>query len=84
MHITQSVKRNAQLYPNKIATAYGDRSYTWKESLDRISKLAAGIKNLNVSSNDRVAILSHNSDRYFEFIYAVHGREQFLFQSIQG
>ena len=70
MHITQSVKRNAQLFPNKIATAYGDRSYTWKESLDRISKLAAGIKNLNVSSNDRVAILSHNSDRYFEFLYA--------------
>ena len=27
---------------------------------------------------DRVAILSHNSDRYFEFYIHVHGRRSFV------
>lgn len=71
MYITQSLKRNVQLYPSKIATAYMDRSFTWKESLDRISKLAFSLKKLGVRDRDRIAILSHNNDRYFEFFYAV-------------
>ena len=49
MYITQSLKRNAQLYPKKVATSFNERSFNWEESLDRISKLASGIKNLNVS-----------------------------------
>ena len=71
MYITQSLKRNVQLYPNKIATAYLDRSFTWEQSLERISKLAAGIKDMGIDIQDRVAILAHNSDRYFEIIYSV-------------
>ena len=60
-----------QLFPNKTSTAYLDRSFTWKESLERISKIAYSIKKLDVSEGDRVAILAHNSDRYFEFLYSV-------------
>ena len=71
MYITQSLKRNAQLYPKKVATSFNERTFTWEESLERISKLAFGIKKLGVNLEDRVAILAHNSDRYFEFIYSV-------------
>jgi long-chain acyl-CoA synthetase len=71
MYITQALKRNVQLFPNKTATAYMDRSFTWKETLERVSKLAFSIKKLNVLEGDRVAILAHNSDRYFEFLYTV-------------
>ncbi len=71
MYITQALKRNVQLFPNKTSTAYLDRSFTWKESLDRISKMAYSIKKLDISEGDRVAILAHNSDRYFEFLYTV-------------
>ena len=70
MYITQSLKRNAQLYPKKVATSFNERTFTWQESLIRISKLASGIKKLGVNLEDRVAILAHNSDRYFEFIYS--------------
>ena len=70
MFITQSLKRNVQLYPNKIATGYNDRKFTWSQSIDRISKLAASIKKLNIKIEDRVAILAHNSDRYFEILYS--------------
>ena len=71
MYITQSLKRNVQLFPKKIATAFNERVYTWEESLSRISKIASGIRNLDIGIGDRVSILAHNSDRYFEFIYAV-------------
>ena len=71
MYITQSLKRNAQLYPKKVATSFNERTFNWEESLNRISKLASGIKKLGVNLEDRVAILAHNSDRYFEFIYSV-------------
>ena len=54
-----------------MATSFNERTFTWKESLKRISKLASGIKKLGVNLEDRVAILAHNSDRYFEFIYSV-------------
>ena len=83
MFITQSLKRNVQLYPNKIATGYNSRKFTWAESLDRITKLAASIKRLNINIEDRIAILAHNSDRYLKY-YMLHlGQEQFLFQLIQ-
>ena len=71
MYITQSLKRNVQLYPNKTATAYMNRTYTWKQSFDRITKVAASIRKLDINEGDRGAILSHNSDRYFEFFYSV-------------
>ncbi len=71
MYITQALKRNVQLFPNKTSTAYLDRNFTWQESLDRISKIAYSIKKLDISEGDRVAILAHNSDRYFEFLYSV-------------
>ncbi len=71
MYITQALKRNVQLFPNKTSTAYLDRSFTWKESLERISKIAYSIRKFDVSEGDRVAILAHNSDRYFEFLYSV-------------
>lgn len=71
MYVTQALKRNVQLFPNKIATAYMERSSTWQQSHDRIAKLAFSIKKLDVVQGDRVAILAHNSDRYFEFLYSV-------------
>ena len=49
MYITQSLKRNAQLYPKKVATSFNKRTFTWEESLIRISKLASGIKKLGVN-----------------------------------
>ena len=71
MYITQALKRNVQLFPDKTATSYMNRKFTWKETIERVSKLAFSIKKMNVLDGDRVAILAHNSDRYFEFLYSV-------------
>ena len=70
MYLTQALKRAVQIRGNELATQDSDRKRTWSESLDRISKLAGAIKKLGFNDNDRSAILSLNSDRYFEALYA--------------
>jgi acyl-CoA synthetase (AMP-forming)/AMP-acid ligase II len=70
MYLTQSLHRNVQQDGNGIATIFGDRVRTWSESADRIARIAAGFKALGVQLGDRIAILSLNSDRYHEYLYA--------------
>ena len=70
MYLTQSLHRNVQQDGNGIATIFGDRVRTWSESADRIARLAAGFQALGVAQGDRIAILSLNSDRYHEYLYA--------------
>jgi len=70
LYLTQALKRAVQINRNEIATQDGERIRTWSESLDRISKLAGAMQNKGFSDNDRAAILSLNSDRYFEALYA--------------
>ncbi|MCG8671209.1 MAG: long-chain-fatty-acid--CoA ligase [Pseudomonadales bacterium] len=71
MHITQSLKRVLQLNPDGLATMDGDRQHSWREFSQRITCLASGLRELGLESGDRVAILSLNSDRYFELVYAL-------------
>jgi acyl-CoA synthetase (AMP-forming)/AMP-acid ligase II len=70
MYLTQSLHRNVQLDGATTCTRYGGRVTTWAESIDRVARLAAGLKELGVGVGDRVAMLSLNSDRYHEYFYA--------------
>ena len=70
MYLTQALKRASQINGRQIATQDGTTVRTWSESVNRISKLASAMKNIGFSDNDRSAILSLNSDRYFEALYA--------------
>jgi len=65
------IERAARLNPLGIATSYGGRSFNWTETRDRIASLAAGLAGLGLAEGDRVAILSLNSDRYYESIFAI-------------
>jgi len=71
MGLTEPLHRAVFTSPDKPATINGDRVYSWLEFKDRVAKLASGLKSLGVSKGDRVAILSLNSDRYFEAYYAI-------------
>ena len=71
MHLTQSLKRALQLNPQGVATICGERQHTWSEFYQRITCAAAGLLALGLEKKDRVAILSLNSDRYFELVYAL-------------
>lgn len=69
--LTQGLRRAAQTRPDGIATSFAGRRRTWRESLDRVSRVAGALSALGVRGGDRVAILALNSDRYLELMYAI-------------
>ncbi|MGY8958254.1 MAG: long-chain-fatty-acid--CoA ligase [Alphaproteobacteria bacterium] len=71
MHLTQGLKRNAQIYADTLATHDGERSQTWRECEDRVARIAGGLRRMGVSDGERVAVLALNSDHYFEYFFAV-------------
>lgn len=71
IYLTQSVHRNCQKFPNKLATIHNGREHTWTQFKDRIARLAGALQQLGVAENDRVGMLALNSDRYLEYYMAV-------------
>ncbi|MDP2227570.1 MAG: long-chain-fatty-acid--CoA ligase [Moraxellaceae bacterium] len=71
MYITQTLRRAVQTSSNKTATIFGTRRQTWRQFEQRIARLAGAFRALGVADDDRIAILSLNSDRYVEYFYAV-------------
>lgn len=71
MYFTQPLHRNLQRAPERLMTIHGDRSRSQQQFVERVAKLAGALRELGVTSGDRVAILSLNSDRYLEYCFAV-------------
>ncbi len=71
MYITQSLRRAVQMGADRIATRCGDRVKTWSEFEQRVAAVAGALQSLSVQSDDRVAILALNSDRYLETYFAI-------------
>jgi acyl-CoA synthetase (AMP-forming)/AMP-acid ligase II len=71
MYFYQALQRNATILGNKMGTSFGDREHTWKQVEQRVSQLAGALENLDIGTQTHVAILSMNSDRYFEYYNAV-------------
>lgn len=70
MQVTSILRRAAQINPNGLATIHLDRQQRWTTLLDRVARLAGALQKLGVGSDDRVALLSLNSDRFIEYFYA--------------
>ncbi|WP_428928983.1 class I adenylate-forming enzyme family protein [Marinibacterium sp. SX1] len=69
MHLTAAVHRDAREEPDRIATICGDRIQTCAALEQRVSRLAAGLRDLGLAPGDRVGMLSMNSDFYIEYIF---------------
>jgi long-chain acyl-CoA synthetase len=70
MNVTHGLRRTLQVNANGPAMVCGNRRRTWREVGERVSRLAAGLCASGVKPDDRVAILSLNSDRYLELYLA--------------
>lgn len=70
LSITQGLKRAVHVNPKGTATISDGRSRNWTEVKDRVSKLAGALQDWGLKSDDRVAVIAFNSDRYLELLYA--------------
>lgn len=71
MGVTQGLHRAVQQTPALPATIFKGRVRSWAQSAHRVARLAGALTALGVKRDDRVAMLSLNSDRYHEYFYAV-------------
>lgn len=70
MSLSQMVRSMALHRQNQLATVYADRSRTWLQWLADIQRLAGGLQALGMAAGDRCAIVSLNTDRYLDAIFA--------------
>ncbi|HLY55829.1 MAG TPA: AMP-binding protein [Stellaceae bacterium] len=66
-----SIRRAVQIRGDALATVYGDRERSWRESAGRTARLAAALGKLGIGPGQSVGILSANSDRFLEAVHAI-------------
>jgi len=71
MYLTQPLHRALQQHPDRIATVDGTRERDFATHVDRVARLAGGLRELGVEPGDRVAMYALNSDRFAEHLMAV-------------
>lgn len=69
-NLSHILDRLALVQGDRIATIYGDRQQSWAELHMRVSRLAGGLATRGLGTQDIVAVLAENSDRYFEIYFA--------------
>lgn len=68
--ITQPLRRAAKLWSSSPALLREEGALTWKELETGVAKFAQFLRDFGVSKGDRVAILSQNSESFFQFYMA--------------
>lgn len=63
-------RRNAKLYPHRIAVEEGAHSLTFRQLDDRVNRLANLFLGLRRDAQDKVAVLNHNCFQYVELYFA--------------
>ncbi|MCL6732345.1 acyl-CoA synthetase [Streptomyces neyagawaensis] len=58
------LRRSARRTPARVAIRYGDRSWTYAELDDAVSRAARALRDTGLGPGDRVAAYGHNSDAY--------------------
>ncbi len=70
MLVADIPKRNAKLYPNRLAVIDNLVRYTHIQFNNRVNRLANAILGLGLKKCDRVAVLNHNCYQYIELYFA--------------
>ncbi|MGC9541559.1 acyl-CoA synthetase [Streptomyces sp. UG1] len=58
------LRRSARRTPARIAVEYGDRSWTYEELDEAVSRAASVLRDAGLAPGDRVGAYGHNSDAY--------------------
>ena len=65
------LERSADVFREKSAVVYGDRSYTYPEMRARVRRLATALRGVGIAKGDRVAIICPNTPPMLEAHYGV-------------
>ncbi|NND67338.1 MAG: long-chain fatty acid--CoA ligase [Halioglobus sp.] len=65
------IERAARLNPQGLCTRFEGREYTWSQVREQIARLAAALGSFGLAAGDRIGILSLNSDRYYQAVFAI-------------
>ena len=68
--MTSALLRTKNLFGDRPAIVDAERNFTWKEHLERVSKLARALADLGIKKGDRFGIIGPNTFRYTELIHA--------------
>lgn len=71
MQLTQSLERAVQINPNGLAIVFGEERRSWREFYAAVPRAAGMLRSLGVGANAKVAIISANSLRFIECLYAI-------------
>jgi acyl-CoA synthetase (AMP-forming)/AMP-acid ligase II len=64
------VRRNAQVFANRLAFVDNNRRLTFKGFLDLIDRLAVGLRKEGIRRGDRIGVMSRNNLEYLALYYA--------------
>ena len=65
------VERSAEVFGDLEAVIHGQRRYTWRQTRDRASRLAAALRSLGIGRGATVSVMLHNTPEMVEAHYAV-------------
>ncbi|MFT4615160.1 MAG: acyl-CoA synthetase (AMP-forming)/AMP-acid ligase II [Bacteroidia bacterium] len=65
------IERAARLNPHGICTRFEGREFNWAQTRDQVARLASALATFGLNEGDRVGILSLNSDRYYQSVFAI-------------
>ncbi|MFD3976737.1 long-chain-fatty-acid--CoA ligase [Streptomyces cyaneofuscatus] len=71
MYLTQGLHRLVQRDPNRPFTEHAGRVLTYAQGIEKIARIAGGMRARGTEPGDRVAILATNSDRFLLVMFAV-------------
>ena len=71
-HWVSHIARHAQAKPGAVYLRFEDSSTTWAQLQERVSAVAAGLRERGVRAGDRVAIMMTNRPEFLETMFAAN------------
>jgi fatty-acyl-CoA synthase len=65
------IERAASVYPNHTAVIHGDLRFTWRDTHQRVQRLASALTAWGVATGDTVAVMAPNIPALFEAHFGV-------------
>lgn len=71
MVVADILRKNARIYPKKLAVVFGEHRLTWRELYKRVNRFSNSLLGLDLTKGERVVFLSKNSHYFFEIWFSL-------------